>query len=133
MFQRLAQDERGLPAISEFFAGLIKARCSGEYARWGCMVTNAHAEASNGSDQVGAIVDQHHRRLRQALAAALAVADDRAQLAQGVDVEGTADVLALLAYGINIRSRAGADARQLKQTVNVALASITERSSGGVI
>lgn len=29
MFRRLAEDERGLPAISEFFDGLIKARCSG--------------------------------------------------------------------------------------------------------
>ena len=29
MFQRLAEDERGLPAVEEFFSGLITARCSG--------------------------------------------------------------------------------------------------------
>src|SRR6266516_2070058 len=28
-FRRLAEDGRGLPAITEFFAGLIEARCSG--------------------------------------------------------------------------------------------------------
>ena len=33
----------GLPAVEEFFSGLIPARCSGEYARWGCMGSNAHA------------------------------------------------------------------------------------------
>ena len=128
MLQRLSGDERGLPAVSEFFAGLIKTRCSGEYARWGCMVANAHAGVENGDDEVRAILDRHHRSLRQALLAALAAAGDRHQLAPGVGIEGAAEMLALLAYGVNIRSRAGADARELETTVNVALASITDRA-----
>lgn len=68
MFRRPAEDERGLPAVSEFFGGLIEARCSGEYARWGCMV----------------------------------------------------------AFGVDVRSRAGADATTLRKTVTAALDSIAD-------
>ena len=53
-FHRLADDDRGLPAIADFFAGLIEARCSGEYARWGCMVANAHSGAEN-NDAAGPV------------------------------------------------------------------------------
>jgi AcrR family transcriptional regulator len=74
MFRRLAEDERGLPAISEFFAGLIEARCSGAYARWGCMVSNAHAGAENSDPGVRAVLDQHHQELRDAVYAALVTA-----------------------------------------------------------
>jgi TetR/AcrR family transcriptional regulator, transcriptional repressor for nem operon len=35
-FARLAGDPRGLPAITRFFSQLIRARCSGDHARWGC-------------------------------------------------------------------------------------------------
>jgi hypothetical protein len=35
-----------------------------------------------------------------------------------------ADLLALLAYGVNLRSRAGADARELTRTVTGALGAL---------
>ncbi|MEU6098313.1 TetR/AcrR family transcriptional regulator [Streptomyces sp. NPDC047079] len=124
MFHRLAEDERGLPAIAEFFDGLIKARCSGEYARWGCMVSNAHAGAENGDPDVSAILDQHHQQLRSAMYAALVTAEAEGQLVAGADPGAAADLLALLAYGVNLRSRAGADAKALHRTVNTALESI---------
>ncbi|GHE67448.1 TetR/AcrR family transcriptional regulator [Streptomyces capitiformicae] len=129
MFRRLAQDERGLPAVSEFFAGLIEARCSGEYARWGCMVSDAHAGAENSDPEVRAVLDQHHRELRDALHAALVTADAQGQLAPGCDPGACADLLALLAYGVNLRSRAGADARDLNRTVTTALASLGARAT----
>ncbi|MER5209592.1 hypothetical protein ABT063_03120 [Streptomyces sp. NPDC002838] len=42
----------------------------------------------------------------------------------GAAGEACADLLALLAYGVNLRSRAGADARDLDRTVTAALASL---------
>ena len=53
LFDRLSSDERSLAAISDFFSGLIRARCSGEYARWGCMVANAHTGAENDDPRSG--------------------------------------------------------------------------------
>ncbi|WP_405814223.1 TetR/AcrR family transcriptional regulator [Streptomyces sp. NBC_01390] len=129
MFQRLAEDARGLPAISDFFAGLIVARCSGEYARWGCMVSNAHAGAENSDPEVRAVLDQHHQELRDAMYTALVTAEAQGHLAPGADPGASADLLALLAYGVNLRSRAGADATTLRKTVTAALDSITDRTA----
>ncbi|AOR32997.1 TetR family transcriptional regulator [Streptomyces fodineus] len=123
-FHRLAQDERGLPAIADFFAGLIEARCSGEYARWGCMAVNAHAGAEHEGPEVRAVLDQHHQELRDAMRAALVTAEADGQLAAGTDPEASAELLGLLAYGVNLRSRAGADAQSLNRTVTAALKSI---------
>ncbi|MFF7167095.1 TetR/AcrR family transcriptional regulator [Streptomyces sp. NPDC008086] len=128
MFRRLAEDERGLPAVFEFFDGLIEARCSGEYARWGCMVSNAHAGVENSDPEVRAVLDQHHQELRDALHAALVTADGQDQLSPGADPGASADLLSLLAYGVNLRSRAGADASTLRKTVTAALDSIGARA-----
>ncbi|MDQ0798318.1 TetR/AcrR family transcriptional regulator [Streptomyces sp. B1I3] len=129
MFRRLAEGERGLPAVFEFFGGLIEARCSGEYARWGCMVSNAQAGAENSDPEVRAVLDQHHQELRDALYAALVTAEAQGQLSAGADPGASADLLALLAYGVNLRSRAGADAATLRKTVTAALDSIGARAA----
>ncbi|MCP9976899.1 TetR/AcrR family transcriptional regulator [Actinomadura madurae] len=131
VLEALAADGRGLPAIAAFFDQLIRARCEGPHARWGCMVSNAHAGAGgpdepDGQDaQVRKLLDEHHARLRAAMAAALGTARSRSQLRRGVEVEATADALALLAYGVNLRSRAGAPAADLKATVTAALQSLS--------
>jgi AcrR family transcriptional regulator len=123
-FRRLAEDGRGLPAVAEFFDELIEARCGGEYARWGCMVANAHAGAENDDPEVRALLEGHHRQLRDALRTALAAAEAHGQLAPATGTGAAADLLALLAYGVNLRSRAGADAGALSRTVTAALESI---------
>jgi TetR/AcrR family transcriptional repressor of nem operon len=128
-FRRLVKDERGLPAVADFFASLIEARCSGEYARWGCMVSNAHAGVENGDPEVRALLDRHHRELRDALRAALVMAQERGQLAADTDPDAAAEVLVLLAYGVNMRSRAGADAASLHATVNAALQAFGGRTA----
>ncbi|MEV6481820.1 TetR/AcrR family transcriptional regulator [Streptomyces sp. NPDC051576] len=120
-FRRLADDGRGLPAVAEFFTGLIEARCTGEHARWGCLVSNAHASAESGDPEVRALLDRHHQELRDALYTALVAAEARGQLAAEVGPRATAELLALLAYGVNLRSRAGADAEALHATVHNAL------------
>lgn len=122
--RRLAEDDRGLAAVADFFAGLVRARCSGAYARWGCMVSNAHAAGETGDPEVRALLDGHHRRLRDALHAALLSAAARGDLGPDVDPRGAAEWLALLAYGVNLRSRAGADASELDAAVASALASL---------
>lgn len=55
---------------------------------------------------------------------ALTTAETHGQLAPTTDPGAAADVLALLAYGVNLRSRAGADARTLEETVTADLRSI---------
>ncbi|GGV20191.1 TetR family transcriptional regulator [Streptomyces filipinensis] len=122
---KLEEDGRGLPAIAEFFTGLIETRCTGEYARWGCMVSNAHAGTENSDPEVQAILDRQHERLREALHTAVVSAQRQHQLADGTDADTAADVLALLAHGVNLRSRAGADAQQLHTTVAAAIAAVT--------
>ena len=113
----LAADTRGLPAVREFFDGLIDVRCSGEFAGWGCMVVNANAGTERLDPEVRRLLDTHHRDLRDALAQALKHARTLGHLRPGVDPEPTANTLALLAYGVNLRSRAGADAGELRKTV----------------
>jgi TetR/AcrR family transcriptional regulator, transcriptional repressor for nem operon len=121
VLRRLAGDGRGLPAVAEFFDGLITARCSGEHARWGCMVSNAHAASENSDPEVRAALDRHHQQLREALHTALVAAGAKGQLKPHTDAGAVADLLALLAYGVNLRSRAGADVRELTRTVTGAL------------
>lgn len=97
---RLEKDERGLPAVTDFFAGLIETRCTGEFARWGCMISNAHAGTENGDPAVRALLDRQHQRLRTALHAAHLSAQRQRQLAEEVDPDSVADVLALLAHHV---------------------------------
>ncbi|WP_254390310.1 hypothetical protein [Streptomyces sp. AC550_RSS872] len=61
--------------------------------------------------------------------ATLVTADREGQLAPGADPGASADLLALLAYGVNLRSRAGADAATLGKTVTAALDSIGVRAA----
>jgi hypothetical protein len=56
MFDRLVADDRGLPAIAAFFDRLIRQRCSGEHARWGCLVSNAHT-SGDPDPQVSRVLD----------------------------------------------------------------------------
>lgn len=136
----LEQDDRGLPAITDFFHRLIDARCTGEHAGWGCMISNAHAGSENDDPQVRAVLDRQHERLRKALLNALRTARRHGQLGPGAkaagsttadagaaDLDSAASVLALLAHAVNLRSRAGADARQLRDTVDAAIAMIARR------
>ncbi|MET9269699.1 TetR/AcrR family transcriptional regulator [Kribbella sp. NPDC003557] len=119
MFDRLTADGRGLAAVRSFFDELLRLRCAGEYAGWGCMMANANAE--NPPDAVRAVLSEHHAVLRDALAAALKVAQSNGELRSGVEVAGAAEMLTLLAYAVNLRSRSGATRAQLRSAVTAAL------------
>jgi TetR/AcrR family transcriptional repressor of nem operon len=122
---RLAADRRGLPAIRAFFARLTRSRCTGERAGWGCLVVNAHTGTQSGDPDVRRRLDRHHDTLRAALRDGLLAARDLGQLRSDVDSDRTAEMLALLAYGVNVRSRAGARAAELTRTVTDVLASLS--------
>lgn len=124
VFRQLAEDGRGLPAVTDFFRGLISVRTSGEHARWGCLVSNAQAGAESDNLEVRAVLDRHHQGLCDALRSALETARQDGQLASSVDPASAAELLALLAYGVNVRSRAGGKARSLSRTVDAALDSL---------
>jgi TetR/AcrR family transcriptional repressor of nem operon len=119
MFDRLAADARGLPGIEDFFDRLIRLRCSGDHARWGCLVSNAHTEGPG--EAALAVLELHHAGLREAFAAGLEVAKGKSQLRQGVDLDGSAEMLVLLAYAINLRSRSGVDRATLRTGVRAAV------------
>jgi AcrR family transcriptional regulator len=125
MFDRLASDDRGLTAIADFFDRLIRLRCSGRHARWGCLISNAHTEHS--SDHTRLLLDQHHAGLRAAFAAALEVAQGKGDLRPGLDQAGAAEMLTLLSYGVNLRSRSGARPEDLKAGVETCLHTLARR------
>ena len=83
------------------------------------MMANANAE--NPPDAVRAILSEHHAVLRDALAAALKVAQSNGELRSGIEVAGAAEMLTLLAYAVNLRSRSGATRAQLRSAVTAAL------------
>ncbi|MDX3119772.1 MULTISPECIES: TetR family transcriptional regulator C-terminal domain-containing protein [Streptomyces] len=93
------------------------------------MVSNAQAGAENSDPEVRAVLDRHHQDLRDALYAALVTGETQGQLAAGADPGASADLLALLAYGVNLRSRAGTDAATLRKTLTAALDSIADRAA----
>jgi AcrR family transcriptional regulator len=123
MFARLAADPRGLPAIREFFAQLVETRCSGEFAGWGCLVSNAHLESQ--SKEAKAVLEDHQTTLNASLHAALETAAHEDQLRTGLDLDATAEHLTLLAYAINLRSRAGAQPDRLRTAIDAALAPLS--------
>jgi TetR/AcrR family transcriptional repressor of nem operon len=122
MFDQLAADGRGTAAVRAFFERLLRLRLSGEYAGWGCMMANANAE--NPPDAVRAVLSEHHAVLRDSLTAALKVAQSNGELRSGIEVEGAAELLTLLASAINLRSRSGATRAQLRSAVTAALAAL---------
>lgn len=71
--------------------------------------------------EVRAVLDRHHQGLCDALHSALETARQDGQLASSVDPASAAE---LLAYGVNVRSRAGGEARSLSRTVDAALDSL---------
>lgn len=123
MFARLAADPRGLPAIRDFFAQLVEMRCSGEFAGWGCLVSNAHLESP--SRDTRAVLEDHQATLNASLHAALEAAAREDQLPTGLDLAATAEHLTLLAYAINLRSRAGAQPDRLRTAIDAALAPLS--------
>ncbi|MGX1755797.1 TetR/AcrR family transcriptional regulator [Streptomyces lydicus] len=128
-FAHLSSAASGLTAIEEFFSGLIEVRCSGPVAGWGCMVTNAYAGPECTAPGIHTLLEEHHTMLEGAMRTALGTAEDLGQLQPDSDLDASAAVLATLAYGVNLRSRAGADAQALTDTVAAALAPLRARPS----
>ncbi|MGP3926862.1 TetR/AcrR family transcriptional regulator [Streptomyces sp. 8N616] len=120
-FAWLASNPSGLPAIEDFFADLIQMRSSGHYAGWGCMVTNAHSGPECNDPEVRRVLDRHHQQLEKAMRSVLGTAAARGQVPRTLDLDSTAAVLAVVTYGINLRSRAGADPEALGATVAAVL------------
>lgn len=124
-FTALETGGQGLATIAEFFGGLITARCAGPRARWGCLASNlqtgGQAREASVREVLGEVLAEHHQRVRDALRAALYSADRLDQLRPDLDLDATAEHLVLVAHGVNLRSRAGADAATLRSAVAAAL------------
>ncbi|BAX94270.1 TetR/AcrR family transcriptional regulator [Mycobacterium shigaense] len=121
--RHLTESGRGVPAIIDLFDALIQLRCSGTFAGWGCMITNAHAGIESAEPEIRSLLNRHHEQLRGALGAALHAGLDEGQLSGVTDVDAAAGVLAALVYAINLRSRSGTDAPALRRAVASTFAS----------
>lgn len=126
VFDALAAEGGGLGSIVAFFERLVSARCTGDHARWGCLITNAHIAAGQDTPGVRQVLEEHHTALRASMCATLESARDRGQLRSGLGVEASAEALVVLAYGINLRSRAGAEASDLLAGVHAVLDGFTQ-------
>lgn len=127
-FARLAQAS-DLADIREFFARLITDRCTGAHRGWGCLIVNGHLGEYSGDPQVQQRLNRHADALREAFHAALQRICSRAPHtsvaaagSSGTALAAQAGMLATLAYGITMRSRAGAEAAELRAQVDSALA-----------
>ncbi|RNL73608.1 TetR/AcrR family transcriptional regulator [Streptomyces sp. I6] len=116
-FSRLSDAEDGLPAIEGHFESLIQRGESGPLTGQGCLITNAHAGPEAFRDDVNELLRYHHQRLWEAMRSALARARTKGQVRNALDVDSAAEALTLLAYGVNLRSRVGADADTLRRAV----------------
>ncbi|GAB2737230.1 TetR/AcrR family transcriptional regulator [Salinifilum aidingensis] len=123
-FRQLETDDRGLPGIAAFFGALITARCCGPRARWGCLATNLQVSAEAAEPGVREVLTGHQQRLHAAMRTALTAAARHAQLRADAELDACAEHLALLAQGVNLRSRAGADPRSLRSAVAAALGAL---------
>jgi TetR/AcrR family transcriptional repressor of nem operon len=119
MFTRLAEDSRGLLAIRDFFSRLIDIRCTGDFAGWGCLISNAHLDRPSGAARD--VLNDHQGALTAAFRTVLETADRKTQVRPGLDLAATAEHLTLLAYAINLRSRAGENPVRLRVAVEAAL------------
>ncbi|TGD86304.1 TetR/AcrR family transcriptional regulator [Mycolicibacterium sp. CH28] len=129
VLRHVSDSGRGVPAIIDFFDGLIQLRSDGAFAGWGCMITNAHAGVENGDPEVRALLNQHHQHLRAAIRSALTTARADGQLPSGINADAATDLLIAQVYAINLRSRPDSDAQALHRGVDSALASIGYRKS----
>lgn len=123
-FRKLETEGRGLATIAEFFGQLITARCTGPHARWGCLATNLQVSTEGAENGVAEVLAEHQQRLVTALAAALRAAERAGQLREDIEPLASAGHLALLAQGVNLRSRAGVDHDDLREASAAALASL---------
>lgn len=129
VFDALAVGNGGLTDLAAFFDQLITARCRGRRARWGCLATNLQGNAAAVSTDVAPVLAEHQQRLRDAMTGALTTARNRGQLRDDLAIEAVAEHLALLAQGINLRSRAGAEPRALRRAAEVALSALRAHGS----
>ncbi|MFY1679804.1 TetR/AcrR family transcriptional regulator [Streptomyces sp. WMMC905] len=126
-FGLLTADDVGLPAVLGFFTEVVDTSCHGDYAGWGCMISNAHAGPESEDPEIRALLDRQYRVLADSLRSALGTARRLGQLGPGVDPKAAATTLALLTHGINLRSRTGVDPGELRATVSTTLLAVIGR------
>ncbi|NNG40764.1 TetR/AcrR family transcriptional regulator [Flexivirga sp. ID2601S] len=119
-FARLHEPSADLESVAVFFDTLVRSRCEGDFARWGCFVTNAQVEPGVPAGTSDLIV-RHNRMLREGLRHALLRAHAQGQLREDAAVDQYVDMFALLAYAVNVRSRAGESSNALGAAVAGAL------------
>jgi TetR/AcrR family transcriptional repressor of nem operon len=85
------------------------------------MVTNAHSGPECNDPEVRRVLDRHHQQLEKAMRPFWARPPHAAKSPRTLDLDSTAAVLAVVTYGINLRSRAGADPGALGATVAAVL------------
>ena len=120
---RLNAPGAGLDAIRAFFHSAAES-LTAPGPRRGCLVTNTISE--RGSQDPDVLLRCNHARdvLERTFRRALAQAKVRGELPDGLDVEGTATLLVVQTYGLNILAKTGATAAELHAAVEALLGAL---------
>ncbi|MUL64988.1 hypothetical protein BOO86_10985 [Mycobacterium sp. CBMA 234] len=105
MFAPLEHGSRGVADVQAFF-DYFQAQFDGPLSNAGCLVWNTAQNSINGDSRINALTEQHMRRLRQGLTAALQRAADAGELPPSAP-QYLADALRAGILGVQARGRAG--------------------------
>ncbi|MHA7665544.1 TetR/AcrR family transcriptional regulator [Mycolicibacterium sp. HS_4_1] len=105
IFASLEHGSRGVADVQAFFDHL-QAQFDGPLSNAGCLVWNTMQNSVNGDSRINALTEQHMRRLRMGLTAALQRAADAGELPPSAP-RYLADILRAGIIGVQVRGRAG--------------------------
>jgi TetR/AcrR family transcriptional repressor of nem operon len=123
VMSRLTTPGAGLDEIRAFFRVSIESLTDPAH-KLTCLVANTILERGSHDADALSSCNQARAGLERAFRQALVQARRRGEIAKDVDVDGTAMLLVIQSYGLNILAKAGATAGELRRAVDVLLAEL---------
>jgi TetR/AcrR family transcriptional repressor of nem operon len=120
---RLNAPGAGLEAIRDYFR--LAADCLGSSGpKQTCLVASTIVELGTQDPEALLCCNQSRAELERSFRRALTQARSRGELSPSLDVEGTATLLVVQTYGLNVLAKAGATAGELHAAVEALLAGL---------